>query len=105
MPANYAGKLQRHLVVIVCVAAFDESALFNTEVQQHGFFQPLVGDPAVRALFRDACPAAIELLDGGLYRFPERRVRLTQIEGLPLIECCFDDVFQVIHVRVSLPIG
>ncbi len=92
-----AGELQRYLVEIVRVAAFDATALLDAEVQQHGFLEPLIDHPLAVDLLGDANLPGIQPADGRQHGIPEFRRRIPQIERAPLVECRLDGAFQTIH--------
>ena len=61
--AVVVGEFGRNLVVIIGESAFDEIIVFETEGQQHRFFQPLMRNPHAVFLAGDAQTAFVQFFD------------------------------------------
>src|SRR6185369_4940698 len=81
---------ERHLVIEARVAGVHDDVVVRSEIEQHGFLQPLVDHPASVSGFRNPSRAAIEQLDAVIDSCCEIRRQVLRSQLSPAFERCFD---------------
>jgi hypothetical protein len=89
-----------------CPGRRDRGHVVQAEGQQHGLLEPLVHDPAVAALFRDAGVAAVQQVQGRVDRLADFAFGFGA-NGVSVLERVLDGRAEVVmrHGRGAFPLG
>ena len=91
------GELGFNLVVVVGEPALEGAVVVQGEGEQHGFFQPLVDDPAAIFGFRHSPLAAVQSRQGLVNGVFQRGIGVLRRDAAAVFKSLVDDVLNSAH--------